>query len=110
MSADGGSRLFRALYAGDPRIKWVAGSSSGSGAGFYFWNGRVFEKDIPEAQGGMVHNLIADQLTQATEQAYREAVSSEGGGEAGRRGRGEAAGFLLPKKRPRWNGPEDPGA
>lgn len=110
LSADGGSRLFRALYAGDPRIKWVAGSSSGSGAGFYFWNGRVFEKDIPEAQGGMVHNLIADQLTQATEQAYREVrkllkEAEKQGDEA----EAKRLGFLLPKKRPRWNGPGGPG-
>lgn len=110
LSADGGSRLFRALYSGDPRIKWVAGSSSGSGAGFYFWNGRVFEKDIPEAQGGMVHNVIADQLTQATERAYGEAARlAKAAHEQGDEGMAKRVAGLLTQKRPRWNGAGGPG-
>jgi hypothetical protein len=106
LSADGGSRLFRALYAGDPRIKWVAGSSSGSGAGFYFWNARVFEKDIPEAQGGMVHNVIADQLTQATDRAYREAAKLA---KAAEKEGDEDAVKRLAKLLPRRSGPAGMG-
>lgn len=56
----GGALLFVALYAGDERIRWT------SEAGFFFWNGTVWQRDLPEAQGGVVHNLIAAQLTELT--------------------------------------------
>jgi hypothetical protein len=58
----------------------------------------------------MVHNIIADQLTQATNRAYKEAAKlAKAAKEEGDEGAVKRLAKLLPKRRPRWNGTGGPG-